>query len=150
MDSEEFYNKLRQFATIKQVKVPRSAGLREADEPDTVYRNGHEFQIDKDNNPTIGWVVDKIARHPKECDDCGKTVTNRVVDHKFYFNPEKHWREHCKNCQKIRDPYTEEFTLTTTRSYAVFSAFLSGKEAPTEYQPKEESISKVVHKKPTK
>ena len=150
MDPESFKQKLEQFAELKQMKVPRSAGIREADEPEVIERHGVSMTLESDNNPTIGWCIKNLKTVEEQCNDCGDSVKNRIVQHKLYFSPRKHWRENCKNCQMIRDPYTEEFTLTVTRSYQVFAAFLDGKECPREYTSKEESISRVVHKKPTK
>jgi hypothetical protein len=153
MDPELFKQKLEQFAELKQLKVARSAGRAEATEPEVIERGGESFTIELDDNPTIGWGIKKLKPRIEVCSDCNKTVTNRVIQHKLYFIPEKHWRENCQNCQKIKDPFTNEFTVTTARSYAIYSAFLEGKERPQEYKKQDDKLQPILRpvcKKPTK
>ncbi len=111
MDPNEFKRQLEQFAELKQVKVPRGPNLREADEPDTVFRNGEEFIITRENNPTLTYCIKKIKHQTRPCEDCGNAVTDRITHLRICQFPEPHWRETCQNCGMTRNPDTGEFDL---------------------------------------
>ena len=151
MNPDEFKACLEQFAELKQMRVPKTAAVREADEPETVYRGGEEFTVDLDDNPTIGWGIKKLKPHIAVCEDCHSVVENRVVEIKVYDSPELHWRRHCKNCKFSQNPYTKEYDLTIKRSHYVNNCYITGKPEPLECEEEEKSSHlKPVFKKPTK
>jgi hypothetical protein len=151
MNPDEFKARLEQFAELKQMRVPKTAAVREADEPETVYRGGEEFTVDLDDNPTIGWGIKKLKPHIAVCEDCCQVVENRVVEIKVYDSPELHWRRHCKNCKFSQNPYTKEYDLTIKRSHYVNNCYITGKPEPLDCEEEEKSSHlKPVFKKPTK
>jgi hypothetical protein len=151
MDPELFKKRLEQFAELKQMKTPKTAAVRESDEPETIYRGGDEFTVEVDNNPTIGWGIKKIKSHIAVCEDCCRVVEDRVVEIKVYDCPELHWRRHCKSCKFSQNPYTKEYDLTIKRSHYVNHCYMIGKPEPIDSEEEEKSSHlKPVFKKPTK
>lgn len=151
MNPDEFKRQLEQFAEIKQMKTPKSPAVREADEPETLFRGGAEFTVDADNNPTISWGIKKMKSHIAVCEDCHEVVENRVVEIKVYDCPELHWRRHCRNCKLSQNPYTEKYDLTIKRSHYVNHCYLTGKSEPLEYEEQEKKPHLTsLFKKPTK
>lgn len=52
-----------------------------------------------------------IVHESKPCEDCGRTVKGRVVEYKLNQYPERHWKEHCVNCKRWRNPDSGKFEL---------------------------------------
>lgn len=154
MDPELFKKKLEEFAELKQLKTPKSAAFRENDQPETIFRNGNEFDVEADNNPTLNWVIKKLKPHVAVCQDCHQVVENRQVDSKLYEIPQAHWRSHCRPCGMVRNPYTKQFDLTVKKSMHHYACWLKGMPEPEPYNidHKEEKSSHLtpVYKKPTK
>ncbi len=140
MDPKKFHDQLKQYGEVKYVSVPKSGNLREADEPDLIFRHGQEFEISKDDNPTLGLVLKKLHYEPKPCEDCGRLVENRVIQYKVLEFPEPHWRTSCKNCSKTQNPETGEFGLTSTQASNYFTQAIKDKK----------SVSTVKFRKPNK
>ncbi len=140
MDPNEFKQQLEQFAEVKQVKVAKNAGLREADEPDIVFRNGQEFTISKDNNPTLSWAIKKLKPQIRNCEDCNLIVENRVTYIRICQYPEAHWRETCQACGMTRNPDNGKFDLQGQDAKNYFTAAIKEKK----------SVSIIKFRKPTK
>lgn len=151
MDPELFKKKLEQFAELKQIRPPKSAAVREKDEPSVIFRNSEEFLVDADNNPTLNWAVKKLKPHVAVCEDCCSVVENRVIEIKSYESPNPHWRRHCKPCGLVQNPYTKEFDLTIQRSSHAYACFVKGMPQPyLEDEPEKKPVLRPVFKKPTK
>lgn len=150
MDPELFRKRLEEFAEIKQMKTPRSPGIRENDEPEIIFRGGEEFPVELNNNPTIGWGIKKLKPHVAVCEDCCEVVENRVTEIKLHQMPEAHWRKNCKNCMKTQNPYTGKFDLLSTKVFHVVSCWMKGMPEPESYNVEKDSDLRPVFKKPTK
>ena len=127
MEQEEFIKFLQQHA---ELTVKRVAGVpsRQPTEPETVYRNGYEFVVDKTNNPTQQLEIKRLKHRPRVCEDCRLVVENRVVSKKVYQYPERHWRESCQPCGRTRNPLTGEFDVETEKSQPVFITFFLNRD----------------------
>jgi len=120
MDPKLFRQRLEELAELKVIKEPRNANRREAEDVDTVWRNGEEFLIDPKDNPTLNLGIAKIRPITKPCDDCGEIVTNRRVEIKVYDNPYPHWRKNCVTCKMTEHPLTGRFdTPSPTASKSI-------------------------------
>ena len=152
MDPELFRQQLEQWAELKQMKVPKTAAFREADEPEVIERQGQTLTIEPNNNPTINWCIKKMKPHIAVCEDCHIVATNRVVEIQQYNSPELHWRRHCKTCNLGQNPYNKKYQLPNKQTYHYNAAYLEGKPEPEPYAAKEQkdSLLKPVFKKPTK
>ena len=119
MDPELFKKRLEEFAELKQLKTPKSPAFRENDEPETIFRNGNEFAVGTDDNPTLNWVIKKLKPHVAVCEDCHDVVKDRRVEHKLNQSPKPHWNVRCSACNLCQDPTTGKFTMTGSelRSY---------------------------------
>lgn len=146
MDPKQFYDKLKQYGELKQVKVPKTAARREADEPDTIYRHGQEFTIDEQNNPTRSLIYKCL--HPKieACEDCDQIVTDRVIHSKVYQYPIPHWRQQCQHCQLFQNPKTGVYDLTSQETSNAFHQHLGPVDQNGELLP----ISTIKYRKLTK
>jgi hypothetical protein len=119
MDPELFKKRLEEFAELKQIKTPKSAAIRESDEPETIFRGGAEFSVEVDNNPTLNWTIKKLKPHIAVCENCHDVATDRRVEYKLNQSPKPHWNVRCTACQMCQDPATGLFTMTghELRSY---------------------------------
>lgn len=124
MKQEEFLQRLNEVAVLKQIKVPKSAGIREADTACDIFRNGQQLIIDKDNNSTLNYKIVRLKYQETACLDCGRLVQGQERTKTLYTFPQKHWREHCRNCNKIRDPETKQFDLMPAQAPNRFAAVL--------------------------
>lgn len=125
MDPKLFRQRLEQLAKLKVIKEPRTAGRREAEDADSIWRNGEEFLIDPKDNPTLGCAIDCIHPKTEACEDCGNIVTDRVVYIKVCDFPKPHWRESCQACKKTRNPVTGEFDLTSVEASNTYRILLN-------------------------
>lgn len=150
MDPELFKQQLEQFAELKQMKTPKSAAIREAEEPETIYRGGNEFTVEVNRNPTISWGIKKMKPHIAVCEDCHKVVEDRVVEIKRYEFPDTHWRKNCKPCGMVQNPYTKKFDLSVKQSFHVHASCLKGLPQPCLADEEKKPHLKPVYKKPTK
>jgi len=152
MDPDLFKKKLEEFAELKQIKVPRSAAVREVTEPAEIYRNGREFVVDADNNQTLGWVIKKMKPVTAVCEDCELVVSDRVVDIKVYENPKQHRRKNCKACGLVQNPFTGKYTVANKESHSTYAAWVNNKPEPIRENTEEvkQPVLKPVYKKPTK
>lgn len=120
MDNEIFLKQLQELAELELVGVPRTGGLREADEPEEILRNGQLFSIDLKNNPTLNLRVKALKTQPQKCSDCDRTVVGRKVNHSLYSYPKPHWRKNCNICKKTQEPETGEFSVPTNAAQIYF------------------------------
>ena len=127
MDPKLFEQRLRELAQIKPARPPRTAESgREATVTDSVWRNGEQFEIDKDNNPTLSWEIVKLHPQIKPCESCGLEVEDRTVEQKRCEHPVLHWRRRCSGCRFYQHPETGEFSLTSPKeAQGVWTAWLT-------------------------
>lgn len=152
MDPDLFKQQLEQWAELKQMKVPKSAGLREAADPEVIERQGQTLTLETDNNPTVNWCIKKLKPHVAVCEDCHTVVENRVIQIQRYGNPQPHWRRHCTACDLGQNPYNKKYELPNKQAHHYNSCYIEGKPEPQPYAEKEEkcSVLKPVFKKPAK
>ena len=128
MNNEIFLKQLQELAVLELVSVPRTGGLREADEPEEILRNGQLFSIDLKNNPTLNLRVKALKTQPQKCSDCDRVVQDRKIHQTVYAYPFPHWRKNCGHCKKTQDPETGEFSVPTTSAQAYFTNILKKKK----------------------
>jgi len=128
MDNEIFLKQLQELAVVELVSVPRTGGLREANEPEEILRNGQIYSIDLKNNPTLNLRVKALKTQAQQCSDCDRIVQNRKIHQTVYSYPFPHWRKNCGHCKKTQDPDTGQFTIPTTSASAYFSGILKKKK----------------------
>lgn len=148
MDPELFKQRLEEFAELRQMKVPKSPALREADEPEIIERHGQVLAIDVDDNPTIAWCIKRLKPRTEVCEDCCQLVEDRVIETKRYESPVVHWRKSCRPCGLIQNPYTKAFDVEGKKSHWVYSCFHKGMPEPNSHE--KDSDLQPVMKKPTK
>lgn len=127
MNNEEFLQRLKEIAYVKPIREATGPAIRMPTEPEPVFRNGKEFLISKDNNPTQAYQVTRLKPITKPCEDCGLVVENRVVSHKIYSFPHAHWRTNCENCRRTKNPETGKFDVDFKQSQSVFISFFSNR-----------------------
>lgn len=120
MQQEEFLRRLRELAEIRSVKVPRTAGRREAEEPEEIWRQGQKIEISRRDNPTLAIEVVKLKSPAQACEDCGRVSANRCVNTIQYTYPLKHWRRHCATCNLVQNPTTGQFDIEMSKSQIFF------------------------------
>ena len=128
MDKDLFLKQLEQFAVIKPVRVAKSGNLREADEPNEIFRNGKTFVIDKDNNSTLNWTIKEVKQNYRPCEDCGKQVVNRRIWRRVFYTPDRHWRTTCSGCNLTQHPETKEYVVANSSVTTVFCEWLNTKD----------------------
>ena len=141
MEPNEFKRRLEELAELKTVRAPRLSGIRAAEEPEEIFRNGKTLLIDEKNNFTNMLGIKKLRSEEKICEDCDRFVKNRVIHYKVLDFPMRHWRKSCSSCQKTFNPETEQFDLVCTKAAHAYATF---------FNKEKQSISGVVFKKPTK
>ena len=57
-----------------------------------------DVKVNKGINHTIPQVLRKIIHCKKKCEDCNRTVKNRVVEAHVVFYPVRHWLQQCNKC----------------------------------------------------
>jgi ribosomal protein L37E len=127
MDPKLFQQRLEELAELTVIKEARNSGERMPDEPPEVMRNGQVIEIDRKDNNTWPWAVKKLKTQPKVCDDCGKTVKDRVVSRKLCTYPENHWRSNCSACGLHLNPETRKYDMTATQVNYAWVRFLKYK-----------------------
>jgi hypothetical protein len=140
MDPKEFKQRLKEFAELVQIKPAKTPAIKEPIESDSIWRDGEEIVIDKDNNETLNWAVKKLHDRTEACPDCDLIVINRTVHYKVCTHPFDHWRASCKNCRKTQCPETGRFTLSSIAAGNIYTNHLK----------QNRSKSMVLFKKPTK
>jgi hypothetical protein len=128
MDNEIFLKQLQELAVVELVSVPRTGGVREANEPEEILRNGQIYSIDLKNNPTLNLRVKALKTQPQQCSDCDRVVQDRKLHQTVYAWPFPHWRKNCSVCRKTQDPQTKEFSIPTTTASAYFASILKKKK----------------------
>jgi len=129
MDNEQFVKRLKELAQVKQVKTPANPAIRMPDEPEPIFRNGEEFVITKDHNPTLTYEIVKLNPIIKDCEDCGKqSVADRTVNRKLYDWPQRHWRLSCSDCRMHQNPETGLFSIPNSTVNAFFQGYFRGKK----------------------
>lgn len=82
-------------------------------------------------NPTKAVMVDKIKPINSTCEDCGQICKfGREIAHKIHYTYAKHWKTHCKTCDRWKNPYTGDFELTRNQSATVYRRWLKSKNNP--------------------
>lgn len=127
MDHNEFQQRLAEFAEIKKVKPPKNPGIRESQEPEDMFRHGHQFQLTKDLNPTWALEIKKMKPIKRQCQHCDLIVTNQIINKRLLTFPEPHWRETCNACRRVRDPNTGEFSIKDIQAPAFFMSYFNAK-----------------------
>jgi hypothetical protein len=120
MDPKLFRQRLEELAELKVVKEPRTADRREAEDADSIWRDGKEYVINPKDNPTLNIAIARIKPMIKACEDCGLMVEDRLVHVKIYDNPYPHWRKNCISCKMTEHPLTGCFdTPSPTASKSI-------------------------------
>lgn len=128
MDHKDFINKLSEYAELKAIRPPITCSVRQAPEPDTVFRGGQEWLIDTKENPTLNIGIKRLKSQPRACEDCGLVVKDRVVTQTVYLFPKKHWRIACSGCRKVKNPETGDFDIEARRAQNHFTSILKEKK----------------------
>lgn len=118
MDSKEFYQRLSELTEWEIPKPVTSSSIRtDKDHIEEIYSfdpvTEEEVitEIDMSKNETLPVRIIKIKHQPKPCEDCGKTVTNRIISIRRYEYPQTHWRKYCGACYKTQNPFTGKYDL---------------------------------------
>lgn len=123
MDQEEFIKRLAQFAELKEIKPPKTAGRREASEEEIIERNGKILVLDKDTNPTLTYEVKKLKNSARACDYCDQKVKDQVISKRWLNFPKGHWRESCNSCKMTKNPETGCFDIKDIAAPAFFASY---------------------------
>jgi len=115
MEHNEYLRRLKELAEVDWVKAPTTSNIKDPDEPDRIFRQGLEFELSKDHNPTRTLAITEIKNSIKACEDCGIQVSNRRVEMKLNTSPAKFWKVRCVNCNLCQNPDTGEFNLTASQ-----------------------------------
>ena len=134
MDPKKFREQLEKFGKIKAVKVPRTAARREAEDEDSIWRNGEQFLIDPKNNHTLGVMLEKVYPIVKACEDCNQVVENRMIEHKKYDFPFPHWRSNCVTCGLSQNPVTKEYEIERRNASHGFKQALLDSDLAVKYK----------------
>jgi hypothetical protein len=125
MEQEQFIKILEQYEELTVKRVAGAPNRRESTEPETIYRNGYEFEVSKGNNPTHQLEIKQLKHQPRVCEDCRLVVENRVVSKRVHQYPQRHWRESCEPCHKTLNPETGQFDIDTDKSQSVFTSYFN-------------------------
>jgi hypothetical protein len=128
MNPIEYLTKLEQLAEVKALKPPKNPGVREANEPEEITREGQIFTITKDDNPSWPVEVKKLKRAARPCDYCENIVKNQTFSKRILTYPVKHWRESCDVCSMTKNPTTGEFDIPNSRANIFFTNFFDHKK----------------------
>jgi hypothetical protein len=79
-------------------------------------------------NDTVPPRIIKIKHTPMPCDGCDQVVEGRVLEMRLVAKPVTHWRERCNICKKMKNPFTNEFTIDGYNSSNVFKSYTSSLE----------------------
>ena len=141
MTDEEFKQKLSEVAEWKLpklVEITRGRGLsknryrgKPRDVDDLSDEEEQPFEPDPDlvkegTNQTYPPVISKLKIQPVKCEDCGKFCEKgRRKEIQLYFKHRKTFsREKCMTCKKHKDPVTNEFILSPSKSSIVWFTFM--------------------------
>lgn len=64
------------------------------------------FKPPKSTEPADVPRLDSIVYPPHKCEDCSRTITERVIDYKRLDTPVQHWKKTCNACHKSALPGT--------------------------------------------
>lgn len=70
-----------------------------------------DVKINKTTNPTVPAVLRKIIHTKRRCEDCPRTVKNRVVEAHVVFYPVRHWLHQCNKCHAFLCHRTGKYQL---------------------------------------
>ena len=70
-------------------------------------------------------IVTKIHIQAVDCTDCGQlcALGRRTELQVHSSNNKRHWRERCVTCNKVKNPYTDEFTLKPNEATVYWNSF---------------------------
>lgn len=71
-----------------------------------------DVKINKTTNPTVPAVLRKILHPKRRCEDCPRTVKNRVVEAHVVFYPVRHWLQRCNKCDAFLCHRTGRYQLS--------------------------------------
>lgn len=129
MEHEKFIKFLQEHAELEKVRVAANAGIREATEPEELFRQGHTFAITRKDNPTQSVKIKKLKHAHRACEDCGKICQDRRVWRRIVMNPQpSHWRETCSACNLSRHPETGEFVVSNANVFTIFYDYLNKRD----------------------
>lgn len=133
MDNELFKQKLSQVADWKipdtqretTVNAKKKRGRKNAEE---LYQEAREEMFHEEFggvNPTYPPMLLKVKTQSTLCSDCGcQCNQGRKKDLRIYKNKgRRYWKEHCLTCDKHKDPYTGQYTLTGTEASIKWNSF---------------------------
>jgi hypothetical protein len=110
MDKKQFRNKLEEIAIIKDrkpVRTPQHHRWAKEKVIEIDELTGEEIEVEKEitENPTLGIELVRIKEIVKLCElGCGKVVADQVIEKRYCFSPERHWRTKCQNCGSYVSP----------------------------------------------
>ena len=128
MKQDEFERRLAEFAEVKALRPPTTPNRRETDEPEDIFRQGVEFQIDRKNNPTWALEVKKLKPQVRKCEYCGDEVIKQTFNKRIVQYPRPFWKESCSSCRRVKNPITGKFDLTEYESVNFFTTYFRNRD----------------------
>lgn len=127
MKNEDIKQFVKSVAEIKELK-PATDGSRPPEEMTPVLYQGEWIEIDRDNNPTLGFKFIKLKDRYSECRlGCGEIVKNQIIEKRLALTPERHWRTHCRQCQAFVHPDGSTLIKGAHKIQAIYMAYFNEK-----------------------
>ena len=70
-----------------------------------------DVKVNKSTNPTVPAILRKIIHTKRRCEDCPRTVKNRVVEAHMVFYPVRHWLQQCDKCKMFLCRRTNKYHI---------------------------------------
>lgn len=71
-----------------------------------------DVKINKSINASVPPILRKILHTKRRCEDCPRTVKNRVVEAHMVFYPVRHWLQKCTKCDVFLNHRTGRYELS--------------------------------------
>lgn len=71
-----------------------------------------DIRINKTINTSIPAILKRIIHTKKRCEDCPRTVKNRVIESHVVFYPVRHWLQRCNKCDAFLCHRTGRYQLS--------------------------------------
>lgn len=132
MDNKLLKEFIQQVAEVKELK-PVTDGSRPPDDGTQVVYQGKWIEIDRKNNPTLGFKFIKLKPVERLCQlGCGSIVPDQIVERRHAIHPKPHWRTRCASCQKYVHPSGEGFIGDSHSAQKAYYAWLRSPDPVTE------------------
>jgi hypothetical protein len=125
---KEFYAWLSTVAEIEQPVPKKDPNIKQYDTDEYF-----EIEIDDEvvilnnrSNPTLQPKIKRLKPKTKMCElGCGELIADQVIEKRFCFSPERHWRTRCQNCGKYVNPSGGELVDGGHRIAVVYSKYFN-------------------------